>query len=368
MQMKRIDSSIAERLRQPADGSRSQDFAGDGPGPEAAGDRLAWMLLGASVAVRQLRWQIQRIAPYFRTALIRGEPGAGKEAVARAIHAHSPGADGRFVVANASALGETAGRQRIQELSAAAAVTLESAEGGTLFLECVGDLSFEDQSALFRLLRPFDERSTAAPDGSREGTDGREPQRREPGNPDRQGKNARTGARIIAASDRDLRTLAAVGQFRQDLYARLSGVEIFVPPLRQRAEDIPELADRLLERFAGAAGTSRKAFADTAIAQLQQWPWPNNLRELERVVEQAAALAEDGVIEPGDLLTLVGAGPVGPDAAAPVRIECLHEVVQRYVLEVLTRCGGNKVRAAELLGISRSTLYRMLGTEQARDL
>jgi DNA-binding NtrC family response regulator len=169
--------------------------------------------------------------------------------------------------------------------------------------------------------------------------------------------------RIITTSDRDLRTLAAIGQFRQDLCARLSAVEISVPPLRERAEDIPELAEWLLGQLADAAGQNPKVFADEAIMQLQGRLWPGNMRELERVVALAAGLAEGGVIEPRHLLTLVEAGPATPRAAAPERTERLHDVMQRHVLEVLTRCGGNKVRAAVLLGISRSTLYRMLGAE-----
>jgi DNA-binding NtrC family response regulator len=169
--------------------------------------------------------------------------------------------------------------------------------------------------------------------------------------------------RILATSDRDLRTLAATGQFQQDLYARLSVVELQVPPLRQRVDDIPMLAELLLRRFANETGQSAKVLAELSVVQLRKRLWPNNLRELERVVAQAAALTQNGTIEPRHLLTL-GESPK-PVVASPVRLERLHDVVQRHVLEVLTRCGGNKLRAAELLGISRSTLYRMLDAKPA---
>ncbi|HEX9201767.1 MAG TPA: sigma 54-interacting transcriptional regulator [Acidobacteriaceae bacterium] len=288
-----------------------------------------FILLGESVAVRRLRSQIQRIAPYFRTALIRGEAGAGKEAVARALHALSPVADGPFLVAHAAELAES---------SRDASSLLESIWGGTLYLSGVGDLPIDLQRTLFRFLRDYEQHRYASRRGRVDpvGTRGAE-------------------TRLLVACDRDLRTHSAIGQFREDLYARLSAVEIFVPPLRQRVEDIPVLADALLRRIAEEGRESAKLFAADALAQMQERPWPDNLRGLERLVVQAAALAEGEIIEPRHLLTL--ADPSGRPAP---RIERLHDVMQHHVFDVLSRCGGNKLRAAELLGISRSTLYRML--------
>ena len=140
-----------------------------------------------------------------------------------------------------------------------------------------------------------------------------------------------------------------------------------MPPLRQRVEDIPLLAQWLLRRTADAAGQAPKMLAEDTEFRLQEHLWPNNLRELERVVCQAAALAEGAVIEPRHLLAVVEPAfgkPTGIPARRPTR---LHDVIQQHVLEVLTRCGGNKLRAAELLGISRSTLYRMLEAESAAE-
>jgi DNA-binding NtrC family response regulator len=305
---------------------------------EAARYRSDWALLGESVAVRQLRSQIQRIAPYFRTALLRGEAGSGKQAVAHAIHVLSPGGKGQFVIGDAAALadsfdcGKTCGRS---ELLAVAG--LDSARGGTVYLTRVDELSFRQQAALLRFVRGCE---AARPPVSGPVT------------------------RILAGSDRDLRALAAIGQFRQDLYVRLSAVELVVPPLRQRADDLSMLAELLLRRFADQTGQSPKALSLSAVAQLIRRQWLNNLRELESVIAQAAALAESGTIEPHHLLSVAERDSGKPAQATP-RPERLQDVIQQHVLEVLTRYGGNKLRAAEVLGISRSTLYRMLGANQA---
>ena len=292
------------------------------------------MLLGESAAVRQLRSQIQRIAPYYRAALIRGETGSGRKAVGRAIHALSPAANGPFLVIDAAALADALDSGDVNGGSRAPIhEVLDAARGGTLYLKGIGRLSFRRQAALYRFVRSAEEwRGSLA-----------------------------ASTRILAESDRDLRTLASIGQFRQDLYANLSAVEIPVPPLRQRTEDIPMLAAFLLDRIAQRDGETPKALAESALFSLQRQNWPGNLRDLERVLSKAAARAEGGVIEPRDLMPLGEECVTEAAAASPVGMDRLHDVVQRHVLDVLTRCGGNKLRAAESLGISRSTLYRMLG-------
>jgi DNA-binding NtrC family response regulator len=295
------------------------------------------ILVGESVVVRRLRSQIQRIAPYFRTALIRGESGSGKEQVARAIHALSPVSHGPFIVAHAAAVAESAGSGEAGSTPTAASL-LESALGGTLYIKGVSELSIGLQGALFRFLGDCEQRRA-------------EPRRVNFDRPET--RQAET--RILAASHLDVRTLSTIGQFRPDLYARLAAVEIFVPPLRERIEDIPILAGQMLSRLAKETGQSAKVLAEETLVQMQARLWPNNLRELARVVAQAAALAEGAIMEPRHLLALVD-----PAVNPEVRMERLHDVVQHHVFDVLTRCGGNKLRAAELLGISRSTLYRML--------
>ena len=304
------------------------------------------ILLGESVVIRRLRSQVQRIAPYFRTALIRGEIGSGKQLVARAIHAHGPCADGPFVVCNAISLAEAIATDAS---APSAASLLESALGGTLYLDGVGELPFALQAGFLRFLSACEGRCAVSL-GNRGDLPRSDFYRADSRLPD---------TRILAASHRDLRTLSAIGQFRQDLYARLSVVEIFVPPLRQRGEDIPVLAAWLLRRLADRTGQSPKTLAEASLTQLEARLWPKNLLDLERVVAQAAALAESPTIEPRHLLALVDPA-AHPAAMAAPRLERLQDVIYHHVLEVLTRCGGNKLRAAELLGISRSTLYRML--------
>jgi DNA-binding NtrC family response regulator len=154
--------------------------------------------------------------------------------------------------------------------------------------------------------------------------------------------------------------LAAIGQFRQDLYALLSSAEIVVPPLRQRLEDVPALARWILRQDAEENVERSGLIAEAAICELQRRQWPGNLRELRQVLAQAAALVDGSAIEQRHLLALVGPASTGAGPEPAPRIERLHDVVRQHVLEVLTRCGGNKLRAAEGLGISRSTLYRML--------
>jgi DNA-binding NtrC family response regulator len=337
-----------------ADSSRHPFYESPQEDPAGAATALAEesddsILLGESLPIRRLRSQVQRIAPYFRTALIRGEIGAGKQLVARAIHAHGPCASGPFIVSNATALAEAV----VKTSASPAAALLDSAHGGTLYLEAVCEIPFALQPGFFRFIRACEERR-AAPFGNR---------------PELPRSGFNTGSRlpetrILAATHRDLRTLSAIGQFRQDLYAGLSVVEIFVPPLRQRVEDLSVLAEWLLRRLAARTGHNTKWLAQSTLERLQAHPWPNNLRELEIVLGQAAALAEDVIIEPRHLLALVESLAHTPAPAAP-SLERLQDIIHLHVLAVLTRCAGNKLRAAELLGISRSTLYRMLEANAA---
>jgi DNA-binding NtrC family response regulator len=350
-----IDPVSSEVSDRPPVAESQRQHPADGCVSSSACDPGGSILLGESVAVRRLRSQIQRIAPHFRTALIRGEAGSGKEFVARALHALSASGDGPFLVTRASRLADLIANDESthHSYSQAGASLLESAQGGTLYLKGVNELSFGQQVMLFRFLCACEERRSAVSPTARSGYDGPERRRVEP-------RSLR--CRVLAASDRDLRTLSAIGQFRQDLYARLSAVEIFVPPLRQRMEDIPALAGWLLHRLAEATSESPKRLDEATLAQLQERAWPDNHRELEQVLAQAAAIAEGAIIEPRHLLALVEPGFANVAAPTAVKMERLHDVMLHHVLDVLARCSGNKLRAAEALGISRSTLYRMLGS------
>lgn len=315
--------------------------------PFPAEDRSHAMFLGESAAIRHLRSQVERIAPYFRTALLRGEPGSGKRLVAEALHRLGPGADAPFVVCSAASAVEALGTE-----PARSAMLLESARGGTLFLEEVGSLPCTAQAELVRLLAS---REPVRPAGLQRTGFGR--------------SDSRGGeVRVIASTARDLRAMAAIGQFRSDLYARLSAIEIATPPLRQRREDLPSLAGWVLESISRQTAQPLCTLSAQALHSIEERSWSGNLRELEQVLTHAVSLAGAGMIEPDDLphASATVAATCHESAVQSVRPDRLDDVIQQHVREVLARCGGNKLRAAELLGISRSTLYRMLeaGTPQ----
>lgn len=322
-----------ESVEQSSSGHQSKPARLIPPQIEASGlsMRPGWALLGDGVAVRQLRSQIERIAPYIRCGLIRGEIGAGKLAVAQAIHALSSRAAGPFLACDASRAVSctTPDGANWTHSPASATEMAKAASEGTLYLAGVAELSIEDQAGLMRFLRACDDR--------------------QPG----------SSTRIVAGTRRDLRSLVALGQFRNDLYERLSAVEILVPPLRHRAEDIGALADALLCRMADQFAAVPTKISPAAVLYLQQQPWPQNLRDLQRSLQQAAARASGATIEGRHLESLMD---MNVAQGGPTRLERLEAVVERHVMEVLSHCGGNKLRAAEVLGISRSTLYRMLGS------
>lgn len=316
-----------------------------------------WILHGKSFAIRQLRSQVQRVAPYVRIALLRGEPGSGKQLVARAIHARAGAEDSSFVVCKASFLAESFALAKAEAAANASVPAIpllhDAAKGGTLYLRGVDELSASHQAALLRFLLASEYRRSAASSVDYAGNSCLERQR---------AYASVLASRILISSNRDLRILSSIGQFRQDLYNCIGAVELLVPPLRQRAEDIPDLAAWLLRRIAGATSQSSKLISPAALTQLQRHPWPKNICELETVLTRAASLTEGSTIEPRHLLASAEGNPGSGSTEQPrEKVDLLEAVVQRHILEVLTRCEGNKLRAAERLGISRSTLYRMLG-------
>jgi DNA-binding NtrC family response regulator len=297
-----------------------------------------------SDAMRPVLRAAEKAAASTIPVLIEGESGVGKELIARAVHGSGARRAKPFVAVNCGAMPENLVESILfgHEKGAFTGATDKhtgkfiEADGGTLFLDEVGELP---PAAQVKLLRALQE-GEVEPVGAR--------------------KNIKVDVRIISATNRDLIADVKSGRFREDLFYRLHVFPISVPPLRQRIEDIPTLAAWLLRRIADETGQAPKLLAQSTLIQLQDRLWPNNLRELERVVAQAAALAEGAVIEPRHLLALVEPASASPVRQPVIHIERLHDVIQQHVLDVLTRCGGNKLRAAELLGISRSTLYRML--------
>ena len=281
-------------------------------------------LIGQSPAINHLRAQLQRIGPYFRRVLLTGEAGTGKHLAARLLHQHTPNATGPFVCCDAATISASLlDHPNITPIrDTDPDCLLSAAQGGTLHLARVCEMPLNAQEQLLKLLVRYEQRHHAS---------------------------RKLETRIIASARRDLRVLTAAGLFRQDLYHRLAMVEIVLPQLRSRYEDIAPLAVHLL---GDSITLSREA-----LQQLRKHAWPGNVRELENVLRSTTLAAENSVIEPQHLPMLTAE----PLRKAPTGTR-LQDVIDHHVLRVLEQCEGNKVRAAELLGISRSTLYRMLDT------
>jgi two-component system, NtrC family, response regulator AtoC len=307
-------------------------------------------LIGQSHQMVEIYKLIARMAALDTTVLIEGETGTGKELVARAIHGASARAARPFVVVDCAALPETLfeselfGHERGAFTGAFAARRglLETSTGGTCVLDEIGELTAPLQA---KLLRTLQERSI----------------RRVGGN-----DAIPVDVRVIAATNRDLRRLVADGGFRDDLYYRLNVVTITVPPLRERASDIPLLAQHFLEIFARRSGRPIRRLAPEAVALLAGYRWPGNVRELEHVIERATALSAAETLLPDDLPPHLREER---DRAPrlPADGMTLEDVKRWYVNKVLEESGGNKLRAAELLGIDRRTLYRILERQATED-
>jgi len=319
-------------------------------------------LAGESHAIHTVRAQLQRISAHFRVALITGEPGTGKEVVAQLLHQMSTRPDEQFLARSAASflsrvpqiLAQIAPDRLTPERAAAMdgglsgqLLTEESlctASPGrcTLYLGEVNALTRGEQMYLMDTLR----RLAAL----------RVPLER---------------PRLIFATERDLRTLTVAGHFDPALYRKISALEILLPPLRTRPEDVPIIAAQILagDHFPVNGSSSPpepvpSLLEKRALSRLQQYSWPGNVRELERVLELARRHAGGGMIEAMHLPSLGGAlhspQAISQNGLHEPPSDRLEDIVQSHVLEVLMRCSGNKVRAAERLGISRSTLYRML--------
>ncbi|MCX7894581.1 MAG: sigma 54-interacting transcriptional regulator [Thermoanaerobaculum sp.] len=294
--------------------------------------------IAESPAMRRVLELARRVAPLEVSVLLRGESGTGKEKVARLLHQLSPRAGGPFVPINCAAVPESLLEAELFGIDRGVATgvearigKLEVAHGGTLFLDEVGDLSPNLQAKLLRVLQ---ERTLERVGGRRE---------------------VRVDVRVVAATHRDLETMLARGEFRQDLYYRLRVVELRLPPLRQRPEDIPRLIQHFLQRFAAQMGKGQVRLEREAWQLLLAYDYPGNVRELEHLVEASLALAEANEVRREDVLLAMGSSaPVAPLGGT------LEEVVKGHVLRTLERLQGNKKEAAKALGVDRTTLYRML--------
>jgi two-component system, NtrC family, response regulator AtoC len=302
-------------------------------------------VVGRSEAMLHVYKTAARVAATDATVLIQGESGTGKELVARAIHAASPRAQRPFVAVDCGAIAEGVleselfghARGAFTGAQATRRGLFEEADHGTLFLDEIGDVGPNLQARLLRALQEGTIR--------RVGTN-------EP---------IAVDVRVVAATNKDLTQAVKDGRFREDLIYRLNVVSIRIPPLRERREDIPLLAEHFAAKHGRAEGA---AISGPARDLLVAYAWPGNVRELENVVARALALNPSGVITPEDLPDHVrgvrpaaGGAPGGPAQDRPT----LAELERRYAAQVLEETGGNKTRAAEILGIDRKTLYRLLG-------
>ena len=301
-------------------------------------------MIGRSPAMRELFSVMHRLAPHARTVLITGETGTGKELVAKGLHALGQRKAKRILTVNCSAVVETLfeselfGHVRGAFTGATAdkAGVFEAANGGTVFLDEVGELPAGAQAKLLRTL----ENGELQRVGSVE--------------------MKKVDVRVLAATNRRLDVEIAAGRFRSDLYYRLNVVEIAVPPLRERAEDIPYLTAAFVRQFAKEFAKSITGLTEGAEERLMQWQWPGNVRELRNVIERACLLCEGHLLTEGDLakslvdravITAASAGDDEPAGPPPTAEE---------VDAALNGTGGNKSLAARRLGVSRRALYRLI--------
>jgi DNA-binding NtrC family response regulator/predicted hydrocarbon binding protein len=297
-----------------------------------------------SSVYRQVIELASRVARHDSSVLITGESGTGKEVLARYIHRTSPRADGLFLPVNCGALPETLLESELFGHKAGAFTgasrdrlgLFEEADGGTVFLDEIGDVSPSMQTKLLRVLQEHEIVRVG------------------------ENRPRKVDIRVIAASNKDIKSEVKEGRFREDLYYRLGVIEIEAPPLRDRKEDIVSLARHLVAKTATRLGMAQLRLDSTALDCLNSHDWPGNVRELENVLERAAVLCRDGVIRPEDLppgIAQATASPLRPQAGGD---QSLRAVERQHIQAVLESVGGNRTRAARILGISSATLWRRL--------
>jgi DNA-binding NtrC family response regulator len=309
-------------------------------------------LVGSGSAMRRVFEMIEKVAETDLTVLVRGESGTGKELVAQALHQRSPRRGRPFVAVNCAAISrelvesELFGHERgaFTGADARRIGRFEAANGGTIFLDEIGDMAPETQA---KVLRVLEERSL-----ERVGST----------------KPVAVDVRVIAATHRDLEAEVKRGRFREDLYYRLKVVQISVPPLRERREDVPALANRFLSQLAERLGREPRRVSAGALAALAGYAWPGNVRELRNVLEQAAVLAQSDTIAETDLrlpCRPAGSGAAAPNGAnaagfADAKRQATEDFERAYLLRALRQHGGNISRTAEAIGMVRQSLQQKI--------
>ena len=309
-------------------------------------------LVGQSPAFRALMDMLRQAAPSSATVLLVGQSGTGKELAARAIHEFSTRAKGPFVAVNCAALPETileAELFGVEKGAFTGAVArregrFERAGGGTLFLDEVGEIT---PSAQVKLLRVLQEGEIERLGGS---------------------QTLPVDVRVVAATIKDLRKEVAEGRFREDLFYRLNVVEIRIPSLASRREDIPLLANHFLRHYAAKNAKPVRALSSEALQIIENYAWPGNVRELEHAIERAVVLTRGEVIEVADLPDTVRQGPIGSAGQLVIPIGTpMDEIERRVIHETLRQAKGDKTLAAQLLGIAARTIYRKLERHPSED-
>ena len=309
-----------------------------------------YVMVGESRVMRHLREQVLLAAPTNGRVLVLGENGTGKELVARTLHAHSRRRTGPFVEVNCAAIPEELIESELFGHTKGAftgAVAdrrgrFEHAHGGTIFLDEIGDMSLKTQAKVLRALQE----QVVQPVG---GT-----------------STVRVDVRVVAATNKDLQEEIRAGRFRDDLFFRLNVVPIFVPPLRDRADDVPRLAEHFMATLAAEYGRRVKRFAPEAMSRLQRHAWPGNVRELHNVVERLLIMVHDDTITGSDVGFIDdGGGAPAPASAAPDRpllplADARDRFERDYILQVLAVHQGNISRTADALAVERSNLYKKM--------
>jgi DNA-binding NtrC family response regulator len=296
-------------------------------------------MIARSPAMQAVLRVVEKIAPSDANVLITGEHGTGKEVVARYLHAQSKRAGKPLITVNAGGVAEGVFESELfghvrgafTDAKTERAGAFEVADGGTLFLDEVGNMPMQQQAKLLRVLQTGEF------------------------NPVGSSKVKRADVRVIAATNARLHEEVAQGRFREDLLYRLNTVEVQLPPLRERLDDVPQLAQFFLQRIVAKGATPARRFSAEALDALVRHPWRGNVRELEHAVERAVLLASGEEIGPQDLF-------LGATAQGPALIDrmTLDDAERHLIQRALARCGGNVSEAARELGVSRSALYRRL--------
>jgi len=306
----------------------------------------AWQfegMVGRSPLMLEVFAKIRRVAPHFRTVLVTGPTGTGKELVAQALHRLSPAARGKFAVCNCSALVENLLESELfgHVRGAFTGATqdkpglFEYADGGTVFMDEIGELSLPAQAKLLRVLQNRQVQRVGSP------------------------STRAIDVRVIAATHRDLKAMVREGQFREDLYYRLAIVDIALPTLASRREDLPLLERYFIEKCAADYNKPIAGLTRRTQTRMAAYPWPGNVRELENVIGTACMMTEGNLIDIEDLPESLR-GPINQELTADETLLPLEEVQRRHILRVLEAVGGHKARAAEILGIGRATIYEMV--------